>query len=108
MYLRLALAFSWAMGHPLTILAMLLFMLGWLISGGLVGWSDNWKEVAGTGFESISVVMLFLLHADAVRENRAMQLKLDELLRMHPESNQRLRDIEHTSEAELRAHDQRE
>jgi len=47
----------------------------------MYGYSDTWQLVINTGTSVITFLMVFLLQTTQARDTRAMQLKLDELLR---------------------------
>lgn len=53
----------------------------WLLTGPVYGYSDTWQLVINTGTSVITFLMVFLLQTTQARDTRAMQLKLDELLR---------------------------
>lgn len=62
------------------ITAALLVVL-WVISGPIFGFSDTWQLVINTGTTIVTFLMVFLIQNTQNREAKAVQLKLDELLR---------------------------
>ena len=66
---------SWAF-----ILAVTVIIL-WAISGPIFGFSDTWQLVINTGTTIVTFLMVFLIQNTQNRDQRALQLKLDELLR---------------------------
>jgi len=63
------------------------FLLGlgaipiWFITGPVIHFSGSWQLVINIGVSLLPVLMVFLIQATQNRDARAMQLKLDELLR---------------------------
>lgn len=53
----------------------------WAISGPIFGFSDTWQLVINTGTTIVTFLMVFLIQNTQNRDQRALQLKLDELLR---------------------------
>lgn len=66
---------SWAF-----ILALLVIVV-WGASGPLFGFSNTWQLVINTRTTIVTFLMVFLIQNTQNRETRALQLKLDELLR---------------------------
>jgi low affinity Fe/Cu permease len=56
-------------------------ILIWAISGPVFGYSDTWQLVINTGTTIVTFLMVFLIQNTQNRDQRALQLKLDELLR---------------------------
>jgi low affinity Fe/Cu permease len=53
----------------------------WLATGPMYGYSDTWQLVVNTSTSVITFLMVFLIQNTQGRDTRAIQLKLDELLR---------------------------
>lgn len=53
----------------------------WAITGPFFGYSDTWQLVINTGTTIVTFLMVFLIQATQDRDSKAIQLKLDELLR---------------------------
>lgn len=58
-----------------------LVVVAWLISGPLFGFSDTWQLVINTGTTIVTFLMVFAIQSTQNRSSRAMQIKLDELIR---------------------------
>ena len=56
-------------------------VLIWLISGPLFGFSETWQLVINTGTTIVTFLMVFLIQNTQNRDQQALHLKLDELLR---------------------------
>lgn len=68
------------LGHQLAVLAALVIVVGWLLGGFAIGFTNTYQLVINTGTTIITFVMVFAIQHTANRETRAMNLKLDELL----------------------------
>jgi low affinity Fe/Cu permease len=77
------------------------FVAGWLVTGPLFHFSDTWQLVMNTISSIVTFLMVFLIQNAQNRESTALQLKLDELIRV-TEARNKLVGIEHLSEAELK------
>src|ERR1700744_94801 len=86
-------AFSWAG----------LVIVGWGVSGFAFHYSDTWQLVINTGTTIVTFLMVFLIQNTQNRDARAMNLKLDELIRSHGKASNQMIDIENLSDLELDA-----
>lgn len=89
------------MGHPIAFLSACLIILTWAISGPLFKFSDTWQLVINTGTTIITFLMVFLIQNSQNRDSKALQLKLDELIRALEGPHNALLDLEELSEKEL-------
>jgi len=80
----------------------------YLIALAVLGFPGNWEVAFGTGAASITLVMLFVIQHTQGRQQIALQLKLDELIRTSPQADDLLVHIERADEEELigREHEQ--
>ena len=69
-------------------------ILVWLVTGPLFGFSDTWQLVANTITTLITTIMVFIIQNTQNRDSKAMQLKLDELLRAVPGARNAFMDVE--------------
>jgi low affinity Fe/Cu permease len=76
------------------------FVIGWLVTGPVFHFSDTWQLVMNTISSIVTFLMVFLIQNAQNRESTAVQLKLDELIRVTETRNQ-LMGIEELSEPEL-------
>jgi low affinity Fe/Cu permease len=56
-------------------------VVGWAILGPVYHYSDTWQLVINTGTTIVTFLMVFLMQNTQNRDSKAIQLKLDELLR---------------------------
>jgi low affinity Fe/Cu permease len=90
-------------GHPAAFVAALAVLVLWAATGPVFGFSDTWQLIINTGTTIITFLMVFLIQASANRDNRAMQLKLDELIRAQKQARNIFADLEEAEEKELAA-----
>lgn len=76
-------------------------VLVWAITGPVFGFSDTWQLVINTGTTIVTFLMVFLVQHTQNRDARALQLKLDELLRSMEAARNKLIDLENCSDEEL-------
>ena len=85
---------SEAAGNHWTFVVMVLLIAGWALTGPMFGFSDTWQLIANTGTTIITFLMVFIIQNTQNRDAKAMQLKLDELLRAVPQARKVFMDVE--------------
>ena len=68
-------------GNPWTFLVALGVVLAWISSGPIFGWSSGWVLWPATATSVGAFLLVLLLQYSQNRDTRAIQLKLDELIR---------------------------
>jgi low affinity Fe/Cu permease len=91
---------SLAAGRASTIILAAGVILVWAVSGPLFGFSDTWQLVINTGTTIVTFLMVFLIQNSQNRDSAAIQVKLDELIRVGAARNS-LVGIEHLTDEEL-------
>lgn len=71
---------TWA-GSPAVFLGAILIVLVWAGSGSYFNYSDTWQLIINTGTTIVTFLMVFLIQNTQNRDGKAMQIKLDELIR---------------------------
>jgi low affinity Fe/Cu permease len=75
-------------------------VLVWAITGPLFHFSDTWQLVINTGTTIVTFLMVFLIQNSQNRDSAAIQVKLDELIRVS-RANNSLVGVEHLTDEEL-------
>jgi len=76
-------------------------VIAWAVTGPMFHYSDDWQLVANTATNIITFVMVFLIQNTQNRDARAINLKLDELIRANGRAGDDMIDIENLSDLEL-------
>ncbi len=78
---KLADRISTAAGRPMTYFVACAIIVAWAATGPFVHFSDTWQLVVNTGTTIITFLMVFLIQSTQNRDTKALQVKLDELIR---------------------------
>jgi low affinity Fe/Cu permease len=79
-----------------------LVILVWILTGPTFHFSDTWQLIINTATTVITFLMVFLIQNTQNRDAKAMQLKLDELIRALKGARNQLVDLEDLSDEELK------
>lgn len=88
-------------GHPSSFIVALTIIAIWAITGPAFHFSDTWQLVINTGTTIVTFLMVFLIQNTQNRDNYAIQLKLDELIRAVDGAHNSLLEIEELTEEDL-------
>ena len=100
---RFAAAASGWLGSTWAFAGAGLVVVLWAATGPVFHFSDNWALVIGTGTSIATFLMVFLIQNNQNRDARAINLKLNELIRAMDTAHNQLIDIERLSDVELDA-----
>lgn len=68
-------------GHPAALITVMVLVVLWMVAGPLLQFSTTWATAIQVASAIVTIVMVFALQHAEQRHTRAMQLKLNELLR---------------------------
>jgi low affinity Fe/Cu permease len=90
------------LGRSVTFALAVLSIVAWGVTGPLFGWSDTWQLVINTGTTVVTFLMVFVIQNAQNRDTQALQLKLDELIRVNTDAQNSLMGLEEKSESEVK------
>jgi low affinity Fe/Cu permease len=95
-----------ALGTPWALATSILLIAVWALTGPLFRFSDTWQLVINTATTIITFWMVFVIQTSQNRQSKAVQFKLDELIRSIPGARNRMIEAERQSTAQLKREEQ--
>jgi low affinity Fe/Cu permease len=89
------------LGRSVTFALAFLSIVVWGVTGPLFAWSDTWQLVINTGTTIVTFLMVFVIQNAQNRDTQALQLKLDELIRVNTDARNSLMGLEEKSQSEV-------
>jgi low affinity Fe/Cu permease len=87
--------------HTAFVIALFIVAI-WAATGPFFHFSDTWQLVINTGTTVVTFLMVFLIQATQNRDGKAIQLKLDELIRAQKSARNVFAGLEEATEEELK------
>lgn len=95
---------NWAalcVGSPVMFVFAVATIVAWVITGPMFHFSNTWQLVINSWTNIATFLVVFLIQNTQNRDSKAMNLKLDELIRSAAGAHNELIDIERLSDDEL-------
>jgi len=91
---------EWA-GNAWTFIGAMVVIILWACLGPYFNYSDTWQLVINTGTTIVTFLMVFLIQNTQNRESRAVNIKLDELIRSVKGAHNTIMHVEEMTDEEL-------
>jgi low affinity Fe/Cu permease len=89
------------LGHAWIFVTALIILILWGFSGPLLGFSDTWQLIINTSTTIITFLMVFIIQNTQNRDNMAINIKLDALMKKSNISSEKLLEAEDQSDKKL-------
>ena len=100
-FTRFATSSATAVGSPGVFLFAIVTVLVWLATGPMLHYSDTWQLIISSWTNIVTFLVVFLIQNTQNRDAKAINLKLDELIRAVEHAQNEMIDIERLSDADL-------
>jgi len=100
-FTRFTSSVSRAMGHAWVFIIALAVLIIWALSGPILGFSDTWQLIINTSTTIITFLMVFIIQNTQNRDNLALNLKIDAMLKKFNIGEKELLEAEEKSDKKL-------
>ncbi len=100
-FTRLANWSAYYVGSPQIFLVAIATILAWVVTGPLFHFSNTWQLVVNSWTNIVTFIVVFIIQNTQNRDSKAINLKLDELIRSVDTAGNELIDIERLSDRDL-------
>jgi len=100
-FTRFTSAVSTALGRPWVFVLAIGILILWAFSGPLLGFSDTWQLIINTSTTIITFLMVFIIQNTQNRDNLALNIKLDAMMKKLNITRKDLLDAEDKSDKNL-------
>jgi low affinity Fe/Cu permease len=98
---RLTSAVSQVLGRAWVFVTALIVLILWGASGPLLNFSDTWQLIINTSTTIITFLMVFIIQNTQNRDNMAVNIKLDAIMKKVGVTNKNYLDAEDESDKQL-------
>lgn len=98
---KLSVKISNKLGNAWAFFIAIFIIFIWVLTGPIFGYSDTWQLIINTGTTIVTFLMVFVIQNTQNRDGKAMQLKLDELIKSSSSARSKFVDVEDLNDSEL-------
>ncbi|EKD91587.1 MAG: hypothetical protein ACD_29C00478G0002 [uncultured bacterium] len=81
----------------------IIVILVWVITGPIFHFSNTWQLIISTITNIVAFVVVFLIQNTQNRDTESINIKLDELIRVHKMAHQSIIDLDKLSDEQINA-----
>ncbi|HEY2004268.1 MAG TPA: low affinity iron permease family protein [Candidatus Saccharimonadia bacterium] len=108
LFTRFATQVATMLGHSWVFMLALVTLVVWALTGPLTKFSNTWQLIINTGTTIVTFLMVFIIQNTQNRDNLAINLKLDALLKASEVNEQKMIGLEDKSDLELQKEKEKE